>query len=240
MLTVMLPRDLPDHPGSETLHPGAGTLTIDNALPDACVEALLQLWRGLPTAQKDKASPIDRSYYDDVDGWLRRAIDKVLTDLGLLTAPSADVAMAGVAMADAATADVATAGADQPAAASPATQPLMRFLHYPTVGGSLPAHVDLPRVSAEGVRTTHSFLLYLTDVATGGETLLLEARPGDAKLVTAGGVANGERRTLAKSAPRRGRLLLMPHACPHSAAETEAVPKTLIRGEVVLPGLLPQ
>ena len=84
------------------------------------------------------------------------------------------------------------------------TLPLMRFLHYPSPGGSLPAHVDLPRVLIPegavnthpvlprqvegGVRTTHSFLLYLTDCEHGGETLLLEAKPGDAKLAAAGDV----------------------------------------------------
>ena len=94
------------------------------------------------------------------------------------------------------------------------TLPLMRFLHYPSPGGSLPAHVDLPRVlipeggvnthpdqprqveggvNTQGVRTTHSFLLYLTDCEHGGETLLLEAKPGDAKLAAAGGMAPEER-----------------------------------------------
>ena len=113
------------------------------------------------------------------------------------------------------------------------TQPLMRFLHYPDAGGTLPAHVDLPRV-VDGVRTTHSFLLYLTDCEHGGETLLLEARRGDEKLATRGGVAPGERQTVARSAPRRGRLLVMPHACPHSAAPVVSAPKLLIRGEVLL------
>jgi hypothetical protein len=136
------------------------------------------------------------------------------------------------------------------------TLPLMRFLHYPSPGGSLPAHVDLPRVlipeggvnthpdqprqveggvNTQGVRTTHSFLLYLTDCEYGGETLLLEAKPGDAKLAAAGGVAPGERHVLARSAPRRGKLLIMPHACPHSAAPVVSAPKLLIRGEMLLP-----
>ena len=113
--------------------------------------------------------------------------------------------------------------------------PLMRFLHYPSTGGSLPAHVDLPRVVDGGLRTTHTFLLYLTDCELGGETLMLKAKPGDAKLAGAGGVASGERQTLASSPPRRGRLLLMPHACPHSAAPVISAPKLLVRGEMLLP-----
>jgi hypothetical protein len=206
-VTVLVPYD------QAASHPGAGTLTIDHAVPESCVEALLQLWRSLPTAPKEKASPIDRAYYADVDSLLARLIDDALVETGLLERPHHGAAAA--------------------------TQTLMRFLHYPTVGGFLPAHVDLPRATADGARTTHTFLLYLTDCAAGGETLLLDAKPGDAKLVHQGGVVHGERATLARSAPRRGRLLLMPHACPHSAAETVSVPKTLIRGEVLLPSVTP-
>jgi hypothetical protein len=191
-------------------HPGAGTLTIDDGLPEGCVEALQQLWRSLPTAPKDKPSPIDRAYYADPDGTLGRLVDSAIEAAGLRV--------------------------DRPGGEGCGTLPLLRFLHYPRAGGSLPAHVDLPRMTPSGTRTTHSVLLYLTDCERGGETLLLEARGGDSKLATNGGVAPGERATLARSAPRRGRLLLMPHACPHAAAPVESAPKTLIRGEVRLCG----
>ena len=187
-------------------HPGSGTLSIDDALPPGSVDALLQLWRSLPTAPKDKPSPIDRAYYADVDGCLAHVIDGALKRAGVLRERDRS---------------------------RPAAQPLVRFLHYATVGGSLPAHVDLPRV-VDGERTTHSFLLYLTDCERGGETLLLEAKPGDERLKSAGGVAPGERSVIAVSAPRRGRLLIMPHACPHAAAPVDSVPKTLIRGELLL------
>ena len=40
---------------------------------------------------------------------------------------------------------------------------------------------------------------------------------------------------LARSAPRRGKLMIMPHACPHSAAPVVSAPKLLIRGEMLLP-----
>ena len=47
-----------------------------------------------------------------------------------------------------------------------------------------------------------------------------------------GGVAPGPRATLEAVRPREGRLLLMPHACPHAAAPTIDTPKLLVRGEV--------
>ena len=286
-------------------HPGGGTLTLDGALPAAWVDALLTLWRGLPIAPKDKPSPIDRSYYDDVDGCICNAIDHALTAGGILPPPDTLTSTplplpppalplpegseggegglgnggeggeggdgnggeggkgGGVNGGEGGEGDDGSGGeggggmsgggeggsgegsrravdvvdgavGTQSAGLRYGTQPLMRFLHYPHPGGSLPAHVDLPRI-VNGVRTTHSFLLYLTDCELGGETLLLEARRGDEKLAPSGGVAAGERAVLARSAPRRGRLLIMPHACPHSAAPVISAPKLLIRGEVLLP-----
>merc|ERR1711933_454782 len=54
-------------------------------------------------------------------------------------------------------------------------------------------------------------------MGSGGETVILEGLPGDAALVQSGG------------------LLLMPHACPHSAAAVMDIPKVLVRGEVMPP-----
>jgi len=128
-----------------------------------------------------------------------------------------------------------SAAALAPPPANGRALPQMRFLRYAEPGGALPAHVDLPRIGPAGVRTTCSFLLYLTDCPQGGETLLLQGLPGDAALAASGGVAPGGRETLARVAPRRGRLLLMPHACPHAAAPTVDVPKVLVRGELLPP-----
>ena len=257
-LTMLLP---PGQPGLAG-HPGIGTLTLDGALPDVCIDALLALWRGLPVAPKDKPSPINRSYYQDVDGWLCQALNASLVAAGLLPASrslgTGTSAAGGASQMESVLVDATQEGAavmgthevggvlagNTAGSAEPpplhccGALPLVRFLHYPSAGGSLPAHVDLPRVVEGGWRTTHSFLLYLTDCEHGGETLLLEAHPGDERLASAGGVAPGERQTLAASQPRRGRLLLMPHACPHSAAPVVSAPKLLIRGEVLLPSLL--
>ena len=59
-------------------------------------------------------------------------------------------------------------------------------------------------------------------VGAGGETVLLE------RLVQPSAV-------LASVTPRRGRLLVFPHACPHMAAEVVAhgLPKILLRGEMM-------
>ena len=126
-----------------------------------------------------------------------------------------------------------------------AVAPMVRFLCYPEEGGSLPQHVDLPRTvrvapsssSLEETKlqpTTHTFLIYLSDCKAGGSTLLLSARDGDGPLAACGGVAPGARETLAAVKPLAGRIMLMPHACPHSAAPVRDAPKLLIRGELLL------
>jgi hypothetical protein len=99
----------------------------------------------------------------------------------------------------------------------------MRFLEYAEAGGGLPPHQDLSRTRrTDGVTSRCTFLLYLTDCDVGGETVLLQrlAQPS---------------RVLASVTPRRGRLLLFPHACPHLAREVlaEGLPKLLLRGEII-------
>ena len=72
----------------------------------------------------------------------------------------------------------------------------------------------------------------LPAVSTAG--LARSRRAATAVLLGLGSLAAPPRATLAACAPRRGRLMLMPHACPHSAAPVESVPKLLIRGEVLV------
>merc|ERR1712039_770381 len=99
--------------------------------------------------------------------------------------------------------------------------PHMRFLHGAEVGGGLPAHIDLARTDRDGQRSTHTFILYIPDCTDGGETVLLENMEE----------GFGEEAVLAEVSPRRGRLLLFPHQCPHLARPVVEVPKILLRGE---------
>lgn len=99
--------------------------------------------------------------------------------------------------------------------------PQMRFLHYAHSGSILAPHVDLCRIdSPTGKRSTHTFILYLCDCQIGGETALLQGLT--------------DQTSLAVVEPRRGRLLLFPHSCPHEGREVVDVPKILLRGEVYI------
>ncbi|CAE6921974.1 unnamed protein product [Symbiodinium sp. CCMP2592] len=183
-------------------HAGAGTTVVDNFFDESFLARLDELWKRLPLAPKQKASPTDRAYYHDVEGWLTGALNE---------------AVRAAQLADAA-----------------AAMPHMRFLIYPEPGGFLPAHVDLARTEGK-LRSTYTFLLYLSDCRSGGETTFLECLEGDETLASSGGLAPGERAEVAAVSPARGRLLLMPHACPHLAAPVDEVPKVLVRGEVLPP-----
>jgi len=98
----------------------------------------------------------------------------------------------------------------------------MRFLSYMEPGGGLPPHVDLSRTRRDGRVSSCTFILYLNDCGAGGETVLLERLEQPSAVRAA-------------VTPRRGRLLLFPHLCPHLAAEAVAggLPKVLLRGEML-------
>jgi len=93
---------------------------------------------------------------------------------------------------------------------------------YAEVGGGLPPHADLTRTGPDGRTSLCTFILYLSDCEVGGETVLLEALPQPSAVRAA-------------VTPRRGRLLLFPHLCPHLARPVvaEGLPKLLLRGEML-------
>lgn len=182
---------------SEAAHPGAGSCVIDGAFPDVFLSQLERLFSRLPLAPRTKETQgkNDRSYFCDAEGWVQRALREAVRACG------ADAPCAGEAMAH------------------------MRFLLYAEAGGGLPPHIDLARTDACGARSSHTFILYLTDCAAGGATELVEhMQCGTAKPPA----------TLASVRPTRGRLLLFPHVCPHLAREVvaEGLPKLLLRGEI--------
>ena len=77
------------------------------------------------------------------------------------------------------------------------------------------------------VSSTHTFILYLSDCTSGGETCLLHSLPGRHFKLTP------EANMLAEIKPKLGRLLVFPHICPHSGATVTEVPKLLLRGEMI-------
>jgi Ankyrin repeats (many copies)/2OG-Fe(II) oxygenase superfamily len=180
-------------------HAGAGSYLIDETISSQVVNRFLKLWKSLPqesSHKKKSSAPCSvRSYYCDAERHVCRLLKTILERAGL-------------------------ASPSQPTLVFP----YMRFLDYAQEGIVLAPHVDLCRVDpGSGQRSTHSFLLYLTDCERGGETTLLGDLSGE-----------GRSQALATIAPKHGRLLLFPHACPHEGNQVIDVPKILLRGEVML------
>jgi hypothetical protein len=106
--------------------------------------------------------------------------------------------------------------------------PHMRILNYDQAGGELLPHIDLTKVDPLSKRrSTHTFILYLRDCDKGGETALLK------KLSESGPKAYHEVID-PPVCPRRSRILVFPHACPHQGMKVISTPKILLRGEVLL------
>ncbi|KAL3919237.1 MAG: hypothetical protein SGILL_003853, partial [Bacillariaceae sp.] len=194
-------------------HPGAGSFLVDDTLNTEAAEILLSLFHSLPVEQNQKekrtvALCSDRSYFCDAEGHVRRLLENIL-DSAMTKHQSTGSFAAHI---------------------EARVYPHMRFLNYTQPGTILAPHIDLCRVDPfascdnqqqQLSRSTHTFILYLADCCDGGETCLLEDVSGDGREVV-----------LAKIAPRRGRLLIFPHATPHEGLEVVDTPKILLRGEV--------
>jgi hypothetical protein len=207
-------------------HPGAGACVVDNALSEEQLCFLDSLQQSLPVIEAcdeelggkksggtESLSDSDksiyrpsRSYYCDVDNSLQKMLE------GCILA-----ARQSLSREEENQNDNTTLMSESPKSVFQH----IRFLKYERKGGVLPPHVDLCRVDEKsGKRSTHTFILYLTDCDQGGGTALLHHLKNP--------------RVLAVAQPKRGRALLFPHNCPHSGLEVDCVPKVLLRGEVIL------
>ena len=208
-------------------HSSAGSAFIDGGFSDEFLKRLDAVERAIPPKQQSAAvaalhgkkavSCASRSFFCDTAGWVRRSIAEALR---------AALREAG--------------GLDYLADATIEVRSKMRFLRYDAIGGVLPPHTDLPKMDDRaaclgGVRTrsTHTFLLYLSEDELGGGTALLAELPRG----TVG--KSGERgedapAPLGVVLPRRGRFFFFPHACPHEGLAVCCPPKVLLRGELVI------
>jgi len=206
-------------------HPGAGACIVDNALSEEDLRQLEKLSKSLPEVSCDGADDVtstnnktpcrpSRAYFCDaeqiIQTMLKGCVDAARTELK----SGPNIVKTGGSI----TPGVYTNNSRMPPSS---VFHHLRFLNYKEKGGILPPHVDLCRIDdSTGHRSTHTFILYLTDCKVGGGTALLQ-HLSDPKV-------------LAIAQPKRGRALIFPHLCPHSGLEVECVPKILLRGEVIL------
>eukprot|EP00941_MAST-03F_sp_MAST-3F-sp1_P001654 g1654.t1 len=175
-----------------SVYVGAGSFVIDHLLHEDVLRVFDSVFETIPFAVQKKKTKYcsERKYYCDESGTLVDFISQEMAN---------------------ALKDVAT---------EILLFPHMRMLHYMEKGQSLSPHLDLSRTNAQGIRSTHTFLLYLETV-DGGETALLDHVECEGKV-------------LFKCGCVRGRIFLFPHDTPHCGLVVEETPKRLIRGEVYM------
>jgi len=207
---------------SSNNHPGAGSYIVDNTLTEEELCYLDSLWKSLPIA--DACNEVDEQYigatvskneYRPSRRYFCDAEEEIQHMLKGCVQAARNASIKECSESTSTT--NSTVVKDSPSSVFKH----IRFLTYEKPGGVLPPHVDLCRVDdASGVRSTHTFILYLTDCDHGGGTALLESLK--------------DPQVLAVAQPKRGRAIMFPHSCPHSGLEVSVVPKVLLRGEVIL------
>lgn len=140
----------------------------------------------------------------------------------------------------------------------------LRILEYANPGSGLPPHTDGRKVCEQsGARSTHTFLLFLSDCSLGGETVLLDGKHGWAsharvvvppqRVVPSGlnghqrmqpllrDITDGDASTNVSIgvSPSMGRMLFFPHEWPHAGAMCETVPKIMLRAELTIEWMTP-
>lgn len=257
--TVLIPR-ISDSPqywqnggvrGAET-----GAYCLDNCFSPDFLHRLVEVFESVPVALAEKDKCAARSYFCDVSAEFTSTIESVLQTVLKL---GSDVDKSGSGESE----DSGDrSGSSGDSVNSVVVFPQLRFLHYSVEGSALAPHVDLPRVDVRklggtttgcggkipGATSTHTLILYLTDCSEGGETVLLRSLPKPQKQQKDGEVKKEDEKEaqvkewdergqiVAKINPRKGRLLLFPHNCPHAGGAVFAeFPKILLRGEVYMP-----
>jgi hypothetical protein len=137
-----------------------------------------------------------------------------------------------------------------------------RILEYRQVGAGLPPHTDGTKVCEDtGLKSTHTLLLFLSDCAHGGETVIMDGKDGWSKYEKVvvnkdrvfhhggntqrragdGGssmimdVSDGDEANVSVGVPPRiGRIVLFPHEWPHAGAVCVSLPKIMLRAEVTI------
>lgn len=183
------------------------SFTIDGYLDDEYMSYLTSISELLPIAPREKECSSDRAYLCDIDTTMTAPLEAAINYAVMNIDPEY--------------------GNDKEFIVK--VFPQMKFLIYREPKGSLAPHVDLskncedfPNYSA--LHSTHTLILYLTDCEIGGNTTLLNSVKKEC-------FGDNVIRTVQ---PKRGRLLVFPHLCPHAGAPVESVPKILLRGEVYI------
>lgn len=198
-------------------HLGAGSFYIDNAFCGKFIDKLMNLHDFLrkagqqqqqqstsvphsPKITMQSTNSVRRSHYCDTEGWLYQALTHALQN------------------------------SLQQSSMSPLSHVFshVRFISYLGENATtsfLAPHIDHPVLDrSSNSISTHTFILYLTDVSKGGETVLMDHLPLNNKI--------DERVVRYDVQPVRGRLFVFPHGCPHAGRHVVEGSKLILRGDI--------
>mmetsp|Transcript_18553 Transcript_18553/g.27158 ORF Transcript_18553/g.27158 Transcript_18553/m.27158 type:complete len:493 (+) Transcript_18553:34-1512(+) len=186
-------------------HAGAGSFYIDHAFHAEFIDKLVTLHASLRKHHHHRSSHHNRpqstnaarrSHYCDTEGWLCVALSTALRQQSH----------------------------------SHHVFSRFRFISYLGENATtsfLAPHTDLPVLDRSNDRTsTHTFILYLTTVDRGGETVLLDHLPSSSEKNVSGSII----RCAVK--PVLGRLFVFPHGCPHAGRHVVKGSKLILRGDI--------
>lgn len=222
-------------------HPGAGAMIVDHCFDNKWLEAMDRLYSKLPLVGSERARTCAvRSYHCDVDRFIADAL-KPVVECALQQQHHQYKHY------------------ERGTSASRCTVlPRCRFLTYLELGGDMQPHVDLSKQLDEyeprcHAKSTHTFMVHLADCDQGGATVFLahlnalQSRQADEQKQQPQTDDSGMempkethvqgmdgQRTLGAALPRRGRLVVFPHECPHAGMPVLDVPKKFLRGELLL------
>jgi hypothetical protein len=222
-------------------HPGAGAMLVDHCFDSKWLEAMDSLYAQLPLVGSERARTCAvRSYHCDVDGFIADALQPVV-ECALQQQHEQYKQYEHGKSAGRCT-----------------VLPRCRFLTYLELGGDMQPHVDLSKQLDEyeprcHAKSTHTFMIHLADCDQGGETVFLTHLNSIGSRQVDGRDKKPEpglephqqnesyleemdrlQTVLGAAAPRRGRLVVFPHGCPHAGLSVLAVPKKFLRGELLL------
>lgn len=176
---------------------------IDNTIPDETIRQIEKFRASLPL--DNKRPTVDRRFFAD---WCETT-HRFFEGVSCQDRPLAFVLEDAVKLALSDTETVVTCHVLR----------YMRFLEYNRPGQGLEPHTDGTKICQDtGLVSTHTMLLYLTQLESGGETILMINQNTAIMPVKA----------------RVGRILLFPHRAWHEGAPVVDVPKICLRSEVHL------
>jgi len=210
-------QDTNNIPTITTIEIGKDSFYIDNALCDEFIDDLVKIHNSLSKEEgkhhqqhqhrPQSTNAARRCHYCDTEGWVCQFITNALKRYNLL---------------------------HQQQESLQHVFPHFRFISYigeDATTSFLKPHIDFSVLDrSSGNQSKYTFILYLTTVENGGETVLLDHLPSMKK--DSSELNHEDLSIRCAVQPVKGRLLVFPHLIPHAGLPVVKGDKLILRGDV--------